>query len=106
MVKGKPNPSWREKVLEWKASGKDISVWCRENKIPHSTFSGWKNRFHKSDNNKASTRSKTGFIELKEQRQSDSGIILEYNGVKIHLRAEFDGIVLKQCIECLKGATC
>ena len=36
MAKGKPNPGWKEKVLEWQSSGKTIPAWCQENKIPYS----------------------------------------------------------------------
>ena len=44
------------------------------------------------------------FIELKDQTQSDPGIILEYYRVKIQLKHEFNKIVLKECLHCLRGA--
>jgi len=105
MAKGKSSPNWKERVLEWKTSGKSSKAWCQENKIPYTTFSGWKNRLKKSDDN-STAEFKTGFIELKDQTQSDPGIFLECNGVKIHLKAEFDKLVLKQCLDCLRGAPC
>jgi hypothetical protein len=104
MAKGSANPNWKEIVLEWEASGKSIKAWCQENKIPITTFCGWKNRFKKF--NTDSVKTKAGFIELKEQSQPDPGIILEYSGIKIHLKAKFDKTALKQCLDCLRGALC
>ncbi len=104
MAKGKPNPNWKKIVLEWQASGKSIKSWCQENKIPITTLCGWKNRLKKS--NTDSVKATAGFIELKEQIQSDPGIILEYEGIKIHLKEKFDKTVLKQCLDCLRGVSC
>jgi len=101
MAKGKRNPNWKEKVLEWEASGKSCQAWCRENNIPYTTFCGWRERLKKS--NKAPNKTKTGFIELKDQISSDIGITLEYKEVKIHLKAGFDKIVLQGCFDTLKG---
>ena len=104
MATGKPDPQWRDRVCEWEASGKSVRVWCQENKIPITTLYGWKNKLKKSSTNVVKTKS--AFIELKDQMQSDSGIILEYNGIKIHLRSKFDKVVFKQCLDCLRGALC
>jgi hypothetical protein len=106
MAKGKPNPNWKQWVLEWKASGKSPAAWSKENKIPYTTFLGWKNRFNKSDENQTVAKPHTGFIELKDQKSSHSGVSLEYNGIKIHLELEFNSIVLKQCLACLRGVPC
>lgn len=104
MAKGRPEPQWQEKVLDWEASGKSASAWCKENKISVNTFSGWRNRLKKSSVN--SGRAKSGFIELKDRVQSDPGITLEYHGIKIHLNAQFDSVALKQCLDCLRGVSC
>lgn len=102
MAKGKPESNWKKYVLAWKASGKNCKAWCRENKISHTTFYGWKNRFEKLDKLKAAS----GFIELKEKTPIDSGIIMECGGVKIHLKSEFDAIALQRCLSSLRGALC
>ena len=86
MAKGKANPDWKKLVLEWRASGKSAKVWCEENKIPSNTLSGWKKRLKKLELNNILIKSKTGFIELKNHELSDSGITLEYDGIKIHLK--------------------
>lgn len=106
MAKGKSNPNWKQRVLEWKASGKSPAAWSKENKIPYTTLLGWRNRFKKSDESQAITKPCTGFIELKDQTSQNSGISLEYHGIKIHLDSEFNSIVLKQCLACLRGTLC
>lgn len=102
MAKGKSNPNWKQTVLEWKASGKSPAVWSKENKIPYTTFLGWKDRFNKSDKKQVITKPLKEFIELKDQISSHSGVSLDYYGVKIHLDPEFNPIVLKQCLSCLE----
>lgn len=104
MAKRERDPQWQDRVREWEASGKNARVWCQENKIPVTTLSGWKSRLKKSNAN--SSTAKSGFIELKDQVPSDPGITLEYNGIKIHLKANFDKVVLKQCFDCLRGILC
>lgn len=105
MPKGKPNRNWKEKVLEWEASGKSAKAWCKQNKIPFTTFSGWKMRFKKLRKNQT-TEFDRPFIELKEKPSPISGIVLECHGVKIHLEPEFNAAVLKQCLACLGGGGC
>jgi hypothetical protein len=104
MAKGKPEPQWQEKVRAWEASGESASTWCKENKISVNTFSGWKKRLKKFNVN--SDRAESEFIELKDRVQSDSGITLEYNEIKIHLRDKFDKTVLRQCLDCLRDTLC
>ena len=105
MAKGSPNMNWKKHVLEWQASSKSRKAWCKENKIPCTTFYGWKNRFKNSEI-ATFTEAKPEFIELKDSSLPDSGITLEYSDIKIHLRADFDQVTLKQCLTCLRGASC
>jgi len=111
MATGKVDPNWKDKVLEWQASGKSVRAWCFENHIPITTFYGWKARLEKTLNNKSLTKTKAlkvkqEFIELKDQQSSGSGLILECEGVKIHLQANFDRFILRQCLDCLRGVSC
>ena len=111
MTMGKANTNWKDKVLEWQVSGKSIRGWCLENHIPITTFYGWKARLEKLPKDRFLKKSKAikvkqEFIELKDQPFSDSHLILEYEGVKIHLQANFDQVVLKQCLDCLRSASC
>lgn len=105
MAKGKKYPNWKEKVHEWEISGKSANVWCKENQIPTTTLVGWKKRLiHSSKNQRL--ESKKPFIELKDSSSSNSGIVLECHGVKIHLEQGFNNTVLKQCLACLGGLAC
>lgn len=45
MPKGRADPSWRQKVLEWQASGKTGLAWSKKKQIPYTTLLGWKRRF-------------------------------------------------------------
>lgn len=98
MAKGKPDSKWKERVLDYEASRKSMRTWCQENNIPITTLAGWKSRFK-------GLKVKSGFIELQDHPQSDSGITLEYSGIKIHLKPKFDQAILKQCLSCI-GALC
>jgi hypothetical protein len=110
MAKGKPDPNWQQKILEWQASGKKGLAWCQENQIPYTTFLGWKQRFENSHKRlQSNVQSSKAFIELKDQPLSNSricsGVTLECNGIKICLQTGFNPVVLKQCIACLGGAS-
>ena len=109
MAKGRRDPNWQQKVLAWQASGKNCLAWCKENKIPYTTFLGWRQQLENASEQQLLAHSPKGFIELKEQLASNSvcsGITLEYQGIKIYLQAEFNPIVLKKCIACLGGVSC
>ena len=104
MVKGRPDPNWKEKVLEWQASGKSGKTWCIENAIPYSTLCGWNKRLR--DVQDPSAIGGKRFIELKEIPYSETGIVLEYQGVKIHLKAGFDLKTLEECLRCVGDLRC
>jgi hypothetical protein len=107
---GKAHPNWKDKVLEWQASGKSVRAWCIENHIPVTTFYGWKARLEKlSDKSLAKSKAikvKQEFVELKDHLPSSTGLILECEGVKIHLQANFNRAILRECLDCLRGNLC
>jgi hypothetical protein len=110
MAKGRPDPNWQQKVLEWQASGKSGLAWCKENQIPYTTLLGWKKRLENSHKEQQSNhRLSKAFIELKDQPINTgicSGVTLEYQSIKICLQAGFNSDVLKQCLACLGGVFC
>ncbi len=111
MAKGRPDPNWQQKVLEWQASGKKSVVWCKENQIPYTTLLGWKQRLeHPRQRQRPKAQPSQGFIELRDQPVSNSGtcsgITIECHGIKIRLEAGFNADVLQQCLACLGGVSC
>ena len=104
---------WKAKVQEWISSGKSAKAWCQENKVVYTTFLGWRDRL-KFRNTQAAVKknaldnhsSKAHFIELKNQQKNYPDILLECEGVKIHLSPEFDAASLKKCLNVLRGLTC
>lgn len=110
MAIGKTSSTWKDKVLEWQASGKSVRAWCLENHIPVTTFYGWKARLEKSpDKSLAKSKAikvKQEFIELRDHPSSSIGFILECEGVKIHLQPSFNRVILRECLDCLRGLSC
>ncbi len=115
MPKTNAEPTWKKRLLEWQVSGKSVKVWCFEHQIPITTFYGWKNRLKKLSSSQHQVipqkrshqlDNSRGFIELKDKKPSETGMMLEYEGVKIHLLPSFDPCALKQCIACLRDTTC
>jgi len=101
MVK-KVNPKWEDKVKEWQASGKSVKAWCQEQKIPPTTFYGWRERSVEGKCKTKKLSKKKHFIELKDEQQTHS-ITLEFDGVKIHLSESFNALLLKRCLAVLRG---
>lgn len=114
MSNNETEPKWKERLLEWQASGKSIGAWCREQQIPATTVYGWKNRLKKlSQSNQQTTATKSQsletlqeFVELKDNKPAEAGIVLECSGIRIHLMDQFNPLTLKQCVSCLRGGLC
>jgi len=98
---------WIKKIELWNQSGQSARAWCRENQLIYTTFMGWRKRLKL---NLLPTPSpnlvKTQFKELKNVLQKPPEISLEYDGILIHLQAEFDAALLKRCLAVLRGASC
>jgi hypothetical protein len=99
---------WAEKIKQWKLSGKNAQAWCRENQVIYTTFMGWCKRLeiNKPAQNPRKQSLKAQFIELKDPPKIHPVISLEYNGVIIHLKGEFDPFLMKKCLAVLRGASC
>jgi hypothetical protein len=106
---------WEIKVQQWLSSGKSAKYWCKENQLVYTTFMGWRNRLRHEKKPKTNctskqkslnSSSKTHFIELKNPPKSHPGMHLEYEGIKIHLSAEFDTDLLRRCLNVLQRVTC
>ncbi len=99
---------WANKIEQWKLSGKSIRTWCLENQIVYVTFIGWRNRFRKAEIEKSTQSSciENQFLELKDVSNISSNISLEYEGIIIHLKGEFNVALLKTCLNVLRGFPC
>jgi hypothetical protein len=99
---------WANKIELWKLSGKKARIWCRENQVVYTTFLGWRNRLGYNNPKKVMPPSsiKNQFIELKDQPKASPEISLEHSGIMIHLKGEFDAILLQKCLVALRGLPC
>jgi hypothetical protein len=99
---------WTNKIDQWKMSGKKAQTWCRENHVVYSTFSSWRKRLEIFQSSKANQQlsSTPQFLELHDQQIIKSEISLEYAGVLIHFKGEFDPNLLKKCLAILRGTSC
>lgn len=92
---------WQENLAQWQASGKSAATWCKEQEISHNTFCYWKNKLKESPNN--SVLNKNDFVEIADKPQNSSGIIIECQGIIIHLSKNFDPKTLMSCLHILRG---
>ncbi len=87
----------KQKLLkEWKESGKNAAVFCREKEIRPTTFYGWIKREKKKNN--------SGFVEIKRSEKSFPAseiIIIEKGTLKINLLASLIESHLEKVIKAL-----
>lgn len=94
---------WKQRVEEWQSSGQNMAQWCREHQLDYKAFLYWKKRF--------SNVSQVSFIELTKEKtkavqSQDTGIVVEYSGMRIHLDKDFHSATLKQCLALLREIQC
>jgi hypothetical protein len=98
---------WKAVVDRWRMSGLNARLWCRQNRIIYTTFLGWRNRLQKNDHPQESqTLPRSSFIEISETAPDSSGVIMEFQGIQIHLSRGFDSSVLQSCLKTLKEGIC
>jgi hypothetical protein len=91
---------WKEDILNQYDSGLSVAEWCRRNKIAAHNFYYWQKKLFPKAHPK-----KLAFAEIKEKgiaNDSDSGVILECQGVTIRLTQKFMPSTLKTCLLVLK----
>lgn len=95
---------WKNNILKQRESGLSVAAWCRENNVNTHTFGYWQSKIFSKDLDSSS------FTEIIDKKNPTNfkrtGIVLEYQGIHIHLDKEFDSSVLKQCLEIVRGAIC
>ena len=88
---------WKEKILAQRKSGLSVPSWCRQNGLAAYNFRYWQKKFFPDAH-----LNRSSFTEIQLESQ-ETGIFLEYQGVKIHLSKHFDSVTLKRCLGLLKA---
>ena len=89
---------WFEKIRLQQESGQNQSQWCREQQINYDAFLYWKKRFNPAPLNRSAFQELTSGPE--------TGVSIEYRGVRIHIDKCFDPTTLKSCLSALRGIEC
>jgi hypothetical protein len=95
---------WKRLVEQWEATDQKISVarWCSEQNINYNNFLYWKERFRSGSVRRVD---RSSFQELTHP-PTTTGIILEYNQIRIQLTENFDAATLTKCLRILKEVAC
>ena len=100
---------WKETILNQLKSGLSVACWCDQNNLSLDAFGYWKRvLFPKSK----PTLERSSFAEIPENQDNslsmstETGITLEYQGIRILLENEFDALALKKCLAVLKEEIC
>ena len=95
---------WKRLVEQWEAMGQKISIarWCNERNINYNTFLYWKERFYAGPIRKVD---RSSFQELTSS-PAETGIVIEYNQIRIQLTENFHAATLKKCLQVLKESSC
>ena len=86
---------WKSKILQWEKSKRSINSWCKERKIPASTFSYWKDKFFSKP---TIFINKKSFTEIIENNSEPQAIEIEIKGITIRVNKNFDEETLKKCL--------
>jgi hypothetical protein len=86
---------WKTKILEQQKSGLSINQWCLRNGITKTAFYYWKEKLFPKK-----LLSPSDFTELTLEK--NTGISIEYQGMKILVEKFFDPTTLQSCIAALR----
>jgi len=98
---------WKERILKQRESGFSIASWCRKNNIVIHNFYYWQDKLFPK-----TILDRSAFTEIPDQNRTvvpdlkKTGIIIEYQQIRIHLDRHFEPKTLKQCLEVLKEILC
>jgi hypothetical protein len=95
---------WQEKILQQKNSGQSVSRWCREHQVPYNGFVYWERRSKRRLTSPA-LLNRSAFKELSDSPQ-ETGLTIEYQGVRIIVAKKFDSATLIRCIRAFGGLSC
>lgn len=91
---------WEQRIEEWSTSGQTIAEWCRKKNLPYHQVWYWRERLRRRKRKSKSVKGR--FIELKDETQSATRIVVEYRGMQISIVRSFDEESLLRCIRLLR----
>ena len=91
---------WIERIRNREESGLTIKEWCRQNQISSHCFYYWGSRLFP----KKPLADRSSFTELCNAHES--GLFIEYGGMRIYLDKYFDSELLKRCLFTLRELKC
>lgn len=89
---------WEENILKQRQSKLSIASWCRQNNLGAHVFYYWQSKLFAEP-----AIDRSSFLEAVEEKNDSTGIVLEYQGIKLHIEEHFNSSVLKKCLEVLKA---
>ena len=96
---------WEKNILKQQESGLSIPSWCHQNEISLYVFYYWKTKLFPKPG-----LERSAFSELFDDKEcsvdTKAGLVIEYQGARIHVDRQFDPFTLKQCLNLLKGVEC
>ncbi|MFA4837633.1 MAG: hypothetical protein WC749_16405 [Dehalococcoidia bacterium] len=88
---------WATKITAWRNSGLSIAAWCRENVEGYHRFLYWRQRLQELEHGKSGS-----FVPL---HVATTPILLECNGIYVHISPGFDAGLLKDVLSFLKKSS-
>ena len=95
---------WLKIINTWKASQKNITIWCQENNIPDSSFRSAYTRLFPSESNpqELPILLRSCFQELIETIQPVNGIELCFKGITLRVSQKVDESVLLHILKIME----
>ncbi len=94
---------WQKRIDACTESGLSAAAWCRNHRIVYSQFIYWRCRLKK---NNAIALTRDSFVELDNSSSVESGLCVEYEGIKLSLEKNFDEQTLLRCLKTMRRVTC
>jgi hypothetical protein len=99
-AKGETEAKWRERVNEWRASGKTAVEFVQGRSYAGSTLQYWSSRLDKPS-------APPGFVQLvgrsERVERGVSEFVVEVGGARVRVRPGFDAALLCQVVRALGG---
>jgi hypothetical protein len=89
---------WRERVAQWRASGKSADAFAEGRGFAGSTLRYWSSRLGPT--------APSGFVRLVPKPPAPTpGLVVEVGDVRVRVVPGFDAALLAQLVQVLRGAT-